>query len=215
MPILSHAENRKANIIMVLELAIAFFKKKGVENTTAEDLSISSGLTQRSLFRYFGTMDQLVVHATAFFWSDVIRVTNLLYDDIIKNDKSGYEQLSEILSSMEDLYVQSKDSFMMLQEMEAFLYKKKLSFSDIYGSHVNTNGYESPIACVLRKGIEDGSLRPNLDVEETHLMIYCLFTGVIPKLALCERDVLYSQKISPKSFIDSTVHMMLEFVKAR
>ncbi len=213
--LLSHAENRKANIKMILELAIAFFKKKGVENTTAEDLSIASGLTQRSLFRYFGTMDQLVVHATAFFWSEIIRITNLLYGDIIESDKSGYEQLAEILSSMEDLFVQSKDSFMMLQEMEAFLYKKKLSFSDIYVNYVDKGEYESPIAKALRKGIEDGSLRPNLNVDEIHLIVYCIFTGVIPKLALCERDVLYSQRISPDSFISSTVRMMLEFVRAR
>lgn len=212
---MSHAENRKANIKMVLELAIAFFKKKGVENTTAEDLSIASNLTQRSLFRYFGTMDQLVMHAAAFFWSDIIRVTNLLYKDIADNDMTGYEQLAEILSSMRDLFIQSKDSFMMLQEMEAFLYKKKISFSEVYENYVESDGYESPISRALKKGVEDGSLRSDIDLLEMHLMVYCLFTGIIPKIALCERDVVYSQLISAESFIDTSVKMLLEFVKAR
>ena len=48
-----HAEQREKNIRLVTEKALDCFLENGIEKTKIADIARLSGLTERSVFRYF------------------------------------------------------------------------------------------------------------------------------------------------------------------
>ena len=50
-----HEEQREKNIRLVTEVALDCFLANGIEKTKVADIARRSGLTERSVFRYFET----------------------------------------------------------------------------------------------------------------------------------------------------------------
>lgn len=56
-----HEEQREKNIRLVTEVALDCFLANGIEKTKVADIALRSGLTERSVFRYFETKADLVL----------------------------------------------------------------------------------------------------------------------------------------------------------
>ena len=61
---MSLQEVREQNIALVTQTALACFVENGIDKTTIRDIAHRAGLTERSVYRYFATKDELVVAAT-------------------------------------------------------------------------------------------------------------------------------------------------------
>ena len=59
-----HEELREKNIRLVIENALDSFLENGIEKTKVADVARRSGLTERSVFRYFETKADLVLAAS-------------------------------------------------------------------------------------------------------------------------------------------------------
>ena len=60
---MSLEELREQNIRLVTEKALECFIKNGINNTRVSEIAAESGLTQRSVFRYFPSKDDIVIAA--------------------------------------------------------------------------------------------------------------------------------------------------------
>ena len=65
---MSMQEVREQNIALVTQTALACFVENGIEKTTIRDIAQHAGLTERSVYRYFATKDELVVAAAFLYW---------------------------------------------------------------------------------------------------------------------------------------------------
>ena len=57
----------KKNIRLVTEVALDCFLANGIEKTKVADIALRSGLTERSVFRYFETKADLVLAASLLY----------------------------------------------------------------------------------------------------------------------------------------------------
>ena len=64
---LPHEEQREKNIRLVTEVALDCFLANGIEKTKVADIALRSGLTERSVFRYFETKADLVLAASLLY----------------------------------------------------------------------------------------------------------------------------------------------------
>ena len=65
---MSLQEVREQNIALVTQTALACFVENGNDKTTIRDIAHRAGLTERSVYRYFATKDELVVAAAFLYW---------------------------------------------------------------------------------------------------------------------------------------------------
>lgn len=65
---MSLQEVREQNIALVKQAALACFVENGIDKTTIRDIAHRAGLTERSVYRYFATKDELVVAAAFLYW---------------------------------------------------------------------------------------------------------------------------------------------------
>ena len=65
---MSRAEERELNIGRVIKVAQAMFLKNGIANTSINAIAKEAGLTPMSLYRYFGTKDELINRT----WQDAL-----------------------------------------------------------------------------------------------------------------------------------------------
>ena len=65
---MSLEELREQNIRLVTEKALECFIKNGINNTRVSEIAAESGLTQRSVFRYFPSKDDIVIAAAFCYW---------------------------------------------------------------------------------------------------------------------------------------------------
>ena len=67
-----HEEQREKNIRLVTEVALDCFLANGIEKTKVADIALRSGLTERSVFRYFETKADLVLAASLLYWNRIL-----------------------------------------------------------------------------------------------------------------------------------------------
>lgn len=73
-----HEEQREKNIRLVTEVALDCFLANGIEKTKVADIALRSGLTERSVFRYFETKADLVLAASLLYWKRILGIMQRL-----------------------------------------------------------------------------------------------------------------------------------------
>lgn len=81
--------------------ALALFDEKGFDNVTADEIASASGISRRSLFRYFATKDDIVVSGHAAYGARIVdRVKARPKDeDVWVSLRRGYDVLVEGVES--------------------------------------------------------------------------------------------------------------------
>lgn len=96
---MSLEELREQNIRLVTEKALECFIKNGINNTRVSEIAAESGLTQRSVFRYFPSKDDIVIAAAFCYWE---RTKAYIAHELRRHTddaQTGIEQINIILNS--------------------------------------------------------------------------------------------------------------------
>ena len=92
-----HEEQREKNIRLVTEKALDCFLENGIEKTKISDIAQLSGLTERSVFRYFETKADLVLAASLLYWNRVLeRIDRMLREDSPEGNTTGLEDAAKL-----------------------------------------------------------------------------------------------------------------------
>ena len=212
---MSQSDVRTKNIKQVLDAATTLFKENGIENTTIEQIAAECKLTTRSVYRYFETKDTLVLAVISAFWRQMYATIDEIFCSVIERDITGYEMLKIIFSSTYDVYLQTKASMMMVQEMQSFIYKHGIKISDVAAHMGEFKSYHAPLVIAMQKGIADGTLRSDLDIVFTRNFAQNMIVGLMQKLTTVEADEKANAAFRPKEQLETMASMMLEYMRTK
>lgn len=212
---MSQTDVRNRNIKLVIDSSIALFRRYGLEASTIELIAADCGLTMRSVYRYFETKDDLVLAATSAYWTKMYDTIDEIFKPVIEQDITGYEMFKIIVGSMYDVYIQTKDSMMMLQEMQSFLYKHGIKITDVAAKMGEFKPYHAPVLTALKKGMADGTIRPDLDPVFTRNFAQNLMVGLMQKLTTVEADEQANSAFRPKEQLETMAGMLLDYVRTK
>ena len=99
-----HEERREKNIRLVTEKALDSFLENGIEKTTIADIAQISGLTERSVFRYFESKADLVLAASLLYWNRVLERIDRMSHENSDGSTTGLEDAEKILICYSKLY---------------------------------------------------------------------------------------------------------------
>ena len=194
----------------VIRVALDFFSTFGIENSKVSDIAIKANLTERTVFRYFATKNDLVLATALLFWNSASSRINRLMEEEQNKSLKGIDKVRFILNQYASLYDSSKKELIFCDEAETYL--SRCGKSILLSNRPPIDFYKSnePLAKAIKDGILDKSIKDNKDIGLIYLNTYDGLLGFMQKLALSEE--LSNEKDARRRldlFIDSLIKMYI------
>lgn len=194
----------------VIRVALDFFSTFGIENSKVSDIAISANLTERTVFRYFATKNDLVLATALLFWNSTSSRINKLMEEEQNKSLKGIDKVRFILNQYASLYDSSKKELIFCDEAETYL--SRCGKSILLSNRPPIDFYKSnePLAKAIKDGILDKSIKDNKDIGLIYLNTYDGLLGFMQKLALSEE--LSKEEDARRRldlFIDSLIKMYI------
>ena len=164
--------------------ALRSFIEQGVDATSIAGIAAAVGLTERSVYRYFPTKAQLVLETALLFWAETVKQADAVFDSSAFLGLSGAEQIRAVLRSYADLYFSEPEKLIFVHEAELYLYKHDMSGLNKNKPPAPYHEFRAPLAKAIRRGIEDGSVPNNKNMELLYYNAYDALLGLIQKMSI-------------------------------
>ena len=163
------------------EAAMSLIAQHGLEGVTMRAVAREAGLSYGSLFHYFSSKDELLMHA--------VRHSTTLQTNRINKFTSRYSGLKALEHLLcDDVIINefSRDDWMVWL---TFLYKAALqkSFAKTYAELID--GWQARIAGLLEDAQRGGEIHEDLDVDFEAMALWAYSAG-ISQLSLLHPDLL-------------------------
>ncbi len=163
------------------EAAMSLIARHGLEGVTMRAVAAEAGLSYGSLFHYFKSKDELLMH--------VIRHSTALQTKRINEyvgRYSGLKALEHLLCDDAIITESSRDDWMVWL---TFLYQAALqtSFADLHAELIE--GWVTRIERLLKEAQQAGEVRDNLDIGFEAIGVW-VFSSGIGQLSLLHRELL-------------------------
>lgn len=174
---------RDKNKEKVVEAALAFFVRKGIREAKVADIAKASGLTERSVFRYFETKDDLVLASCLLFWERAVsRIEKEVYSKF-ETDLPTLTKIERLLASYVKLFFTHSKELLFCQEAESHL--ARVGKIALLENKPPKPFFESedPLAKVLREGMRKGEILETKELPLLYMNTYDALLGFMQKLA--------------------------------
>ena len=163
------------------EAAMSLIARHGLEGVTMRAVAAEAGLSYGSLFHYFKSKDELLMHAVRHSTSMQTKRVNEY-----TSKYSGLKALEHLLCDDVIITDSTRDDWMVWL---TFLYKAALqaSFATAYSELID--GWQARIAGLLEDAQRAGEIRKGLDVGFEATAIWAYSAG-IGQLSLLHPDLL-------------------------
>ena len=175
---------RENNKKLVTEKALECFIENGIEKTKVSDIARRSGLTERSIFRYFATKTDIVIAASFLYWEKAEKYTREALEKERRADLTGIEQIRVILYAYSSLLLADPRGIRFSLDAEVALYNAGKYHEVLIRAPEKYETYTGPLAQALRVGIADGTVDPKADVKTLYYNSYDSILGMMQRLTV-------------------------------
>jgi len=164
----------------IIDSAERIFFSKGFEHATMMAVADSAELSKGTLYLYFQNKDEL---CQAIILRGLNKIRNVFLK-ISRSDHTGIMKILDIAERYIEFSQKEPDYYKALLKFRNFLQDSQQN-GDIYISCRNENKkIIDIIATIINSGIEDGSIRNEINAERFALAIWGEYTGTLPGLIL-------------------------------
>lgn len=188
-----------------IKRALEIFSMNGIENTKVSDIAESINLTERTLFRYFKTKNELILDSALLFWKEKVKEITEYIKIHMDSSLKGIEQVEYILKLYSNLYFTSKKELIFCAEAEVYLNRIEKEILRKSKPVMNFENSLDPLAKAIQKGISDQTIKNNDKLKYLYLNTYDSLLGFLQKLALDVNSNEEEIKIRLDLFIESLV----------
>lgn len=146
---------RQRRVEEILEGAKRIFSAKGFVNTTMNDIADSSELSRRTLYLYFNSKEQVSLAMTAAALGE-LRAT---FARIAAEEGTAFERLNRILDAYRRMMAEDGAKFQFLISFFENARSVSQDSEELVSCETSLAAIEGLIADLLRRGLDDGSLR--------------------------------------------------------
>ena len=176
------ARPRSFDETQILEKAANLFWEKGYAQTSMQDLVDHLGINRASLYNAFTDKDHLYIEALSHYQQvnqKALRDLFKLEDDVKKGIK---------MMMINSLYNSSKPKGCMVVNCTVEMYHQKIFFDFL---RQNRSAFNRLMKAYLKKGIDSGQLKKELDITSVSNYLFTFFSGlnVMTKLDPSKKEV--------------------------
>lgn len=211
---MANEEIREENIKKVLNCAIECFKSHGLEATTVTMVAKQVGLTTRSLQRYFGNKNNLVMQAMALLLNQSYIEIKNSFESKDFLSKTGFEQIIEILKIRAEHVKKHFEVTINLTELEVYFSKNNLNL-EIFRKYMGGSGYvDIALSKSLDLALKDSSIRSDIDKIAAIDVLSTTYKGLLQRVAFLYNNKELKSEVSPDRLIDSFIKVITSYLKS-
>ena len=205
---MTRAEERQLNYRAILNAAVDCFLSEGIDKTSVNDIAQKSDLTPMSVYRYFGNKQSIAVSVANHLLQEYLDEHTARCRQAQNEIHCGYDEFATIVRAYIDTYEAHPEYIRFLQEMTAYSLRENISEQiDYMHFALADSPLNKPAQQALHRGIEDGSVRRDIDLPRVGQTLTNLLTG----------GVNYRILIDERTQIDilrHTAEMIIYYIKA-
>ena len=206
---MNQSDERKDNIQRVIETALDMFMENGIAATSMNQIARKVNLSQMSLYRYFGNKEELILRIWKYALTEFYRYFYERYTGD-ENASTGYERFVACMRTYYSLYEEFPNWYKYTHEMFTYRFSHDEAadrgMSSVFWSHYDK---EIPIPALkaLKDGVEDGSIRKDINIYAIYQILLNAFTGV----TLYEN---ISFGVAPETIVHMTASLISKYIKS-
>jgi len=166
-----HREKEQRRAVIV-EAARTIFLQKGIEHTTMQDIAMEAELSKAAIYLYFRSKEELTFE---MLYLSFIKIDHLIQSAALQGN-TGYEKLLHAAEEFKRFYREQPEyvyfTFIMERYADSIAREKPATRRCMQ----LINNIQKTIVALLKQGIEDRSIRQDLDAEKTAV----LFLHLVP-----------------------------------
>ena len=194
----------------ILDAAEQLFFTRGIENTTMDDVADAAELSKGTLYLYFKNKEDLL-HG---IYLRGIKILKKLFQKALDLQGSGLQKVNAI---GEAYFLFSKEYphyFRAMNEMNPGEIDLQDTESNGYRCHLCTEEVMQLVASAVQLGIDDGSIRKELDPYQTAYLLWAQTSGLIQVINNKGVHMQKYHNISPDALIPALFDMIRHGMKA-
>lgn len=198
-------ERRKHDVI---NAAKEVFSEKSIERASMQDIALKAEVGVASVYRYYATKIELVLAVAKDYWEK-----DLQFDEGLLFG-TGIEQTTQIMNQLYWRLTQNPDMLLFMDQLDAFIISSEnaqyplLAYKKMIASNI------SRLIQVIEKGIQDGTIRKDIEPEEAGNTCIDLFVALAQKLVIREQILNVKLPHGAYSALEVYKEMIIKYLKA-
>jgi AcrR family transcriptional regulator len=209
---MANEEIKLQNLNHALETTYKLYLDYGIDQVTKEMIAKNSGLSVKSISRYFTSKTDCVIRVAEWLMSNVRARISDRYPDrmFTSGEYTGAQLLRQYMNDVKELFLHEPRIFVLYSEFKLYVYRNCENVEQGYTLLCNWAGNRRLRMKIYQLGREDGSMPNDLDLEVEEEYFCESFFGFLSNLAISFE--LHSREESEKQIdyrIENTVALYM------
>lgn len=186
----------------IIESAFRLFSEKAIEPVTMTDVAKAAGMGVATVYRYFGTKNDLVLAVGTAVWGGYITQNAITFDD----SYTARQVLEYYLDSFLELYRSHKDILRFNQFFNVYIGGERLSDEAIRGYTEMINSLAARFHSIYLRAGRDHTVRTDVPEAEMFSATLHLMLAAVTRYAV---GLIYKQGSDPDSELEMLKRMLI------
>lgn len=174
---------KNERIALAVDTAAELYLTVGIGNAKMTDIAEKAQIGVASLYRYFGTKQLFTVKVGAYIWKTTMMKLEPLYTSQEYLARTGFEQVASLLNIFHILLEEHRPFLRFVSEFDVFVIREHLGIGQLTEYESCSMNMLPVVSAAMKKGVEDGTIRPDVDAK----VFYDAITDSL--LGMCEKFV--------------------------
>ena len=178
----SVSDLRRVREDVIVDAAAQMFLKHGVTDVKMTDIANASGVGVASLYRYFGTKDNLVIAVGTLLWK---RYASFFEDELANTSntgETGIERMESLLRQYCLTFEIHPEYLSFLDEFDRLILSDQIDRNQLRGYDHEIGRFRPFYREAFDRGVSDGSIRADVDFNVFYLTSAHALIGIAQKL---------------------------------
>lgn len=193
--------------------AAQLYLEHGIDEVKMTDIAEKCQIGVASLYRYFGTKQLFTVKVATWVWQDLMEKFAGVYDSDYYLNKSGIEQVEELLKIFLVLLSAHSDFLRFVSDFDAFVTREGITGEQLAEYESSILNTMTLMKNAVNKGIDDGTVKDGIDTELYYLTVAHSLMSMSQKFA--RGQILDSDNFAiGKEELKLAIRMYVDFIRA-
>lgn len=198
----------------ILSAARSMFMEEGIDTVSMKEIAQKCLYGVAALYRWFSAKKYIVVGVGVQIWSE--KKDKFLEIEKANQERklNGYESFKNLMSYYESLFVSDPSFFIFLEDFDDYVLKEKMSEEELTPYNDVLMEIQSIFLGCAKQGVEDGSVRKDIDFTMTYYSFAKALIGLAQKLILENNIVASDKAVVASKEIHTLIEVVTDFIKA-
>jgi AcrR family transcriptional regulator len=195
---------------LIVDAAERVFLNSDLARTTMADIAREAGTSRVTLYKYFATIDELAFEVQ-------MRALDVMLGPsryAVVGEGSALEKIERFFSTALNSFDENRQHIRFSGLFDHY-YQSTYPNLELEKRYADFLSRFNLLEKILLQGIIEGSIRKDLDVHNTSVLLGNLFIGLMQRMAIRGDILSKEQNIDPKKQLDELIKMISTYISVQ